>query len=107
MKTACLLLSVLTGTYSAVAQKSVTDLRPSHAAALERYMSANKKLTFLQEHNLSDEYLRSVHEWMGKTFMPNYAVGDFNRDKFTDFAVLVYREGEPQNNEGITSEEHS
>lgn len=88
------------------AQQSVSDLAPAHAAALERYMSANKELTFRQTHNLSDEYLKSVREWMGKGFKPNYAVGDFNRDKRTDFAVLLYRKGEPVTNDGIESEEH-
>ena len=90
----------------AFGQKSVSELAPGHAAALENYLSANKTLTFRQEHNLSDEYLKSVHEWFGKRFKPNYAVGDFNRDKITDFAVLVYREGksEPSGASGENNE---
>ncbi len=77
------------------AQKSVSDLAPEHAAALESYMSANKNLKFRPQSNLSDDYLKFVHESMGKGFKPNYAVGDFNRDKISDFAVLLYREGKP------------
>lgn len=92
---------------SAPAQQSVSQLARSHASALESYLSKNKNLTFRQEHNLSDEYLKDVRKWMGRNFKPNYAVGDFNRDRFKDFAVLLYREGEPEKNEGITSEEHA
>jgi len=91
---------------TAMGQKSATELAPAHAAALETYLSANKTLTFRQEHNLSDEYLKSVHEWFGKRFKPNYAVGDFNRDKIRDFAVLLYREGksEPSGASGENNE---
>ncbi|CAN5271350.1 hypothetical protein BH20ACI2_BH20ACI2_16360 [soil metagenome] len=87
-------------------QKSVSDLATNHAAALESYLSANKTLTFRQDHNLSDEYLNSVHEWFGKRFKPNYAVGDFNRDKIGDFALLLYREGksEPSGASGENNE---
>ena len=94
-------------TVPASAQQSVSQLAPSHVSTLERYLSKNKNLTFRQEHNLSDEYLKDVRKWMGKNFQPNYAVGDFNRDRWKDFAVLLYREGEPEPNEGITSEEHA
>ena len=87
-------------------QKSVSQLAANHAAELEKYLSANKTLTFRQEHNLSDEYLKSVNEWFGKGFKPNYAVGDFNRDKIGDFAVLLYREGksEPSSASGENNE---
>ena len=90
-----------------VAQRSVTDLAPTHAAELKRYLSANKDLTFRLEDNLSDDYLKSMRETFGKSFTPNYSAGDFNRDKVKDFAVLVYRAGAPNPNEGITSGEHA
>jgi alpha-ketoglutarate-dependent taurine dioxygenase len=88
------------------AQKSASELLPAHSAELERYLTANKNLAFRQGYNLDDEYLKSVHEWFGKSFKPNYAVGDFNRNRIKDFAVLLYREGKCEPNEGITSEEH-
>lgn len=88
---------------TAAGQRSVADLKPAHATALETYLSANKTLTFRQEHNLEDEYLVEVHKWFGNKFKPNYAVADFNRDKIMDFAVLLYRDGESV--EGGGSEE--
>jgi hypothetical protein len=97
-------MSLLTGV--SFAQTSASDLQPSHAAALERYLTANQNLAFRQEYNLDDEYLKSVHEWFSKSFKPNYAVGDFNRDRVKDFAVLLYRDGKCEPNEGITSEQH-
>ena len=99
-------LASLLITSSAFAQKSVSGLLPVHAAALEQYLSANKDLTFRQEYNLDDEYLKSVHEWMGKTFKPNYAAGDFNRDRIKDFAVLLYRKGACVEND-LAPEQHN
>jgi hypothetical protein len=82
-----------TGAFS---QKSVDNLQPTHAEALNVYLSSNKNLKFRQEDNLGDEYLKDVRKSRGKTFMPNYAVADFNRDKMIDFAVLLYRDGKPE-----------
>jgi hypothetical protein len=42
---------------------------------------------------------------MGKTFKPNYAVGDFNKDRRKDFAVLLKRTGKRVSS-GATSAEH-
>lgn len=81
--------------FTASAQRSVDELLPAHAAALESYMSANKALVFRQEYNLDDEYLKWLRESFGNGFKPSYAVGDFNHDKIKDFAVLLYRENEP------------
>ncbi len=92
---------------AAFAQRSVSDLSVAHAASLERYMSENRNLTFRQEQNLSDDYLKSMRETFGKTFKPNYAVADFNRDKIKDFAILLNRKGRPVPNMGITSKEHA
>lgn len=101
-----LLIAIFVFGFSVSGQKSVSEFAPSHAAALERYLSENKALTFRQEHNLSDEYLKYVHESFGKRFKPSYAVGDFNRDKMQDFAVLLYREGksEPSGASGENNE---
>lgn len=92
-------------------QKSVSELKPAHATALESYLRTNDGLLFRQEHNVNDEYLRSVRKWMGKNFQPNYAVGDFNRDGIKDFAVLLYRPGKPEYNgpegEGDPVTEHN
>jgi hypothetical protein len=50
-----------------------------------------------------------MSETLGTGFRPNYAVGDFNRDKKTDFAVLLSRPGKPKNlnpEDGSQSSEH-
>jgi hypothetical protein len=92
-------------TSSHLAQRSIADLRPAHAAALERYLSANTALAFRSENVLDDDYLRSVREWMGAKFRPNYAAADFNRDKIGDFAVLLKRNGKCVDS-GATSPQH-
>jgi len=69
---------------------------PSHAAALETYLTANQDRTFRQEFVLDDEYLKDVRKWMGSLFKPNYATGDLNGDGIADFAVLVHREGKEE-----------
>lgn len=80
------------------AQKSVSELAPAHAAALEKYLSANKDRLFRQEYVLDDDYLSQIRrDWgFGAKFKPNYAVADFNGDKVVDFAVLLQREGKEE-----------
>lgn len=95
-RTTTTLFAVLVFATGVFAQTSVDDLRPAHAAALRAYLSSNTDLKFRQENNLGDEYLKDVRKGMGKKFLPNYAVGDFNRDKILDFAVLLYRDGKPE-----------
>ena len=87
-------------------QRSVGDLSPAHAAALEEYIAAQKGITFRQEYDFSDEDRKWLQESFGKGFKPGYAVGDFNKDKIADFAVLLYRAGKSEPS-GATGEQHT
>lgn len=78
---------------SVLGQKSVDDLRPKHAAELQKYLVTHEGEGFLQEHAIDDETLDEMREYFRKNFMPYYLTGDFNRDKFQDFAVLLTRAG--------------
>ena len=86
-------------------QKAVADLKPSHAAALEQFLSKNKEYQFLSSKVIDAEYMKFIRESFGKTFEPYYQVADFNRDKIVDFAIILSRKGERKEN-GATSEEH-
>jgi hypothetical protein len=87
-------------------QKRVADLSPTHAAALEAFLSTNKNYQFLSEKVQDAEYLKEMSKYFGKTIKPYYQVADFNHDKIIDFAMILSRKGEPKENEGITSEPH-
>jgi hypothetical protein len=82
---------------SVFGQASVRDLSPTHAAALETYLSQNKTNTFRAESILDDDYLKYMRESLGAKLTPNYVVGDFNGDRIKDFAVLLNRAGTPTN----------
>lgn len=99
------IILILIFSFSVFGQKSVTDLKPSHAVALEQFLSKNKKYQFLSEKAIDAEYLAQMREWFGKTLKPYYAVGDFNHDKITDFALILSREGTPRKNEDVYSED--
>ena len=86
-------------------QKAVADLKPSHAAALEQFLSKNKEYQFLSSKVIDAEYMKFIRESFGKTFEPYYQVADFNRDKITDFAIILSRKG-VRKESGATSEEH-
>ena len=105
MKIAAVLIVVVTSFSISHAQRSVSELDPSHAAALKTYLASHKNVSFRPESILDDEYLTSVRDQMGKTFKPNYAVGDFNKDRRKDFAVLLKRTGKRVSS-GATSVEH-
>jgi hypothetical protein len=77
-------------------QKSVGDLRPAHAAALQKYFVENRDRHFLPEHQIDNEDLKFMRETFGKSFHPYYATGDFNGDRLQDFAVIVSRAGSPK-----------
>ncbi len=81
-----------------VAQRTIDDLLPSHAAALQNYLSKNGDRYFRQEHILEDTYLNTVRtKWgFGKKYKPNYVVADLNRDGLVDFAILLIREGKEE-----------
>lgn len=87
---------------NAFAQKSVSELLPAHAAALQEYLAAHKNNGFRQEYVLDEEFLKAMRKYRSKGFKPNYITGDFNRDRIKDFAVLMTREGEPVKNDSGT-----
>lgn len=86
-------------------QKTVADLKPSQAAALDQFLSKNKEYQFLSSKVIDAEYMKFIRESFGKTFEPYYQVADFNRDKIADFAIILSRKGERKEN-GATSKEH-
>jgi hypothetical protein len=86
-------------------QKTIADLKPSHATALRQFLSKNKDYRFLSTKVISAGYMKFMRESMGKTFEPYYQTADFNRDKIADFAVILSRKGERRKS-GATSEEH-
>jgi len=85
------------GLASVFGQASIRDLDPSHAAALETFLSKNKQNSFRGESVVDDEYLKYMRESFGKKFRPNYVSADFNGDRVIDFAVLLQRAGKPTN----------
>jgi hypothetical protein len=106
MKFLQILLVVFTLSVIAYGQKSVSELKPTHAAALEQFLSKNKSYGFMSEKALSGSYLKFMRETFGKAFKPYYKEADFNHDKILDFALILSRKGQPTINEGVTSEEH-
>lgn len=76
-------------------QKTVADLKPSHATALEQFLSKNKEYQFLSEKVISAEYLKEMRQYFSKSFQPYYRVADFNHDKILDFALILQRKREP------------
>ncbi len=81
-------------------QKAVADLKPSHAIALEQFLSKNKEYQFLSSKVIEAEYMKFIRESFGKTFEPYYQVADFNHDKVTDFAIILSRKGEKGREKG-------
>lgn len=96
---------LLLGTTS-FGQKSVAELKPAHAVALETYLSKNKNLQFLSEKVIDAEYLSWIRKDFDKELKPYYRVADFNHDKIEDFAMILSRKGEPKKQNGVTSKEH-
>ena len=88
---------LLFGMTSVFGQASVRDLSPSHAVALETYLSKNKQNSFRSESVVDNDYLKYMRESFGNTFKPNYVVADLNGDRIKDFAVLLQRAGEATN----------
>lgn len=74
-----------------VSQKSVMDLSPVHRAAVQKYIDRNKSNSFLPETWFERDTLKAARsQWgFGAKFRPYYQVGDFNRDKRQDFAVIL------------------
>ena len=90
-------LVLLVGLLSVKGQASIRDLAPSHAAALEMYLSKNTKNSFRAQNIVDAKYLKYMRESFGTSFRPNYVAADLNGDRIADFAVLLNRAGAPTN----------
>ncbi len=81
-------------------QKSVADLQKNHAIALEKFLSANKNYGFMSENfidkDFGEDYLIDMRKWFKKPLKPYYIVGDFNKDKIVDFALILSRNIAPK-----------
>lgn len=105
MKILFLFICVFVLSIVAFGQKTVSDLKLSHAIALEEFLSENKEYQFLSSKVIDAEYFKFIRESFGKTFEPYYQVADFNNDKIIDFAMILSRKGERKETDA-TSEEH-
>ena len=102
-------LLILVLSLSAFGQRSIADLQPQHREALKNYLKTRTSMSLRLERVVDREYLASMIEFLGAGLKPNYAVGDFNGDRRTDFAVLLTRPGKPRNfpaGEEARSSEH-
>ena len=75
------------------AQKSVSELAPSHASALQEFLTRHPDLDFMSEKAIDQDYLKSMRQFLGARLMPYYHKGDFNGDGRQDFALILAREG--------------
>ena len=81
---------------TSVAQKSVAQLLPAHAAALQQFLSKHPDLDFMSENDCDREVLKDMRKHFGARFMPYYRVGDFNHDGRQDFALLLVKDAPPK-----------
>lgn len=79
-----------------VSQKSVSHLQPSHASALQRYLSIHPDLDFLSERDCDPGTLNDMRKHFGARFTPYYRVGDFNHDGRHDFALVLMKDVPPK-----------
>ena len=88
------------------AQKSISDLVPAHVSALQKFLTSHTNLDFMSERSIDPEYLKSMREYLGVRFTPFYQKGDFNGDGRQDFAVILAREGSPEDQGPNMAETH-
>jgi hypothetical protein len=87
--------------FSGTAQKSVSQLRPAHASALQQFLSKHPNLDFLSETDCDREVLKDMRKHFGARFMPYYRVGDFNHDRRQDFALVLLKDVAPKEESGL------
>jgi hypothetical protein len=67
-----------------------SHLQPRHRAVLKRWLAKRTWLRPATEDDCSDKgNLALMRRQLGKNAHPYYSVGDFNRDRSRDFAVLL------------------
>lgn len=96
--TVLLLLLLPTGS---TAQKTVSQLLPAHASALQQFLSIHPDLDFLSENGCDRDTLRDMRKNFGARFMPYYRVGDFNHDGRQDFAMILMKDTPPKEDPGL------
>ena len=91
MRLAFVAIALLVSARPAVAQRSVTEYTPAQRVALQEFISKNPGYQFIPETWVEEDTLRAARiEWgFGRRFKPYYQVGDFNRDRLPDFAVVL------------------
>jgi hypothetical protein len=99
-------LIILVFALTTFGQKTVAELSSAHAATLEKFLSENKNYQFLSEEVIDAENFKWNGKWFGKTAFPFYQTADFNHDKITDFAMVLSRKGERQENKRAEVEYH-
>lgn len=77
-------------------QKSVSELAPAHASALQEFLTSRPELKFLSEKSIDQNYLKHMRKDLGARLTPFYRKGDFNGDGKQDFALILAREGRPE-----------
>lgn len=82
------------------AQKSISDLPPAQASALQEFLSKQQNLVLLTEEKYDQSILREMRKNFGARLKPSYRSGDFNRDGVQDFAVILLKEGSPPEDQG-------
>ena len=85
--------------FTVAAQKSVSELIPAHASALQEFLTSRPNLDFMSEKSIDPDYLKFMREHLGPRLTPFYQKGDFNGDGRLDFALILAREG-PQEDQG-------
>ncbi len=82
--------------FAVFGQKTVADLKLSHAIALEQFLSKNKDYGFLSENVMDAEDMKFIRQYLGKTLKPYYNTADYNKDGVMDFALIVSKKGTPK-----------
>lgn len=95
MKSFLIILCLLLLPTCVLAQKSVSELAPTHAAALQEYLAQNPDLEFLPETSMDKETLKDMRKDFEPRLTPYYRKGDFNHDSIQDFGIVLIKEGGP------------
>jgi hypothetical protein len=87
-------------TVDANAQKTLSELPPAHASALQQFLTKHDGLEFLSETVCDQAILKDMRKNFGTRFTPYYRTGDFNRDGVPDFAMILAKQGGPIGDQG-------